>query len=136
MSIYKLSAAHGGGSSEASLDFRSDGILYAMSITIRAAGLDALNDFVEIELSFASVKTINTNDVLSSLFAHVVSQNFLTTGGGIGTGTASIGGLKIPVFAGERVHMHSSVSAGSAGNSHGYFYVDDGIELKAAQRRR
>lgn len=136
MSVYKLSSTIVGQSNEASLDIRVEGLLYAVSITARTSGMDALGDYAEIEVSFGSVLTILTNDVLQSIFLHAVTNNFLTSGGGVGSCTAVSPALKIPVFAGERVYLHSAITSGVAGRAQAYLYIDDGTELKAARRRR
>ena len=135
MSVYKLSASISNASSIANLDVRVNGILYACSITIRCSGLDALNDYALIEIGFGSTKTIQTNDTLNSIFQHGVVQQFLTSGGGVGSCTAVSPALKIPVFAGERIYMHAEIVA-AGGFAESYLYVEDGVELKAARRRR
>ena len=135
MSIYKLSAVVTGADNIAAIDIREEGSLYAVSISMRPGNLDALGDYMTIEISFGSTSSLDSNDVLSSIFQHVVTQNFLTSGGGVGSNTASISGLLIPVHGGERIYMHARIVAGT-GRAEAYLYVDDNSDPKPIRRRR
>ncbi len=136
MSVYKFYSATLNGNNLASIDFAKDGIITALSVSIRPQTLDLLDDSLDIELSFVSISTFTIHDSRSSLISHHVSQQFLTTGGGVGSLSHGISGLKIPISAGERVHMHGQISGGGLGVGYGYIYVDDGINQRPAPRRR
>ena len=136
MSVYKLSAAISSADSIAQIDIRADGILYATSIHIRAQAMDALNDYCTAEVSFGSVSSIAINDSLQAIAMHTVVQNFLTSGGGVGSASHAISGLRIHVFGGERLHLHARLVAAS-GVIDALLYVDDGdTDLKPPRRRR
>ena len=139
MSVYKLygsAPANAITNALASLDIRVDGTITAVYMNISPNGMDALNDAVNCECSFGSTNSFTTNDVLGSLMMLSIIQQFLTSGGGVSGSQASMGNLNIPVFAGERVHVHTQTSSGVTADCTCYLYVDDGVELKAQRRRR
>ncbi len=139
MSVYKIygtSVSATVSNSLATLDIQVDGLIVALLTDINPNGMDALNDEVLMELSFLSSNTFTINDSRGSLIVASLGQNFLTSGGGVGGGNASIGGLSIPVNAGERIHLHTSSSSGVTAGCTGYLYVNDGVDLKPARRRR
>ena len=138
--IYKLFAAVPNAAttnSIATLDIQEDGFIIAVSIYIDPSTLDAVDDEIRGEVSFMSSNTFAVNDTRGSIFQHGVSQQFLTSGGGMGGLTSSLSGLLVPVEAGERVHLHSlSVAGGSGSSMTCYLYVEDSQDTKQRPKRR
>jgi len=122
--------------SMASADIQNTGHITALAFNVDADGMDALNDHAKLEVSFMSTNTFTTNDVRGSVAMHGVTLQFLTTGGGIGSNSLSISGLSIPVEAGERIHLHSSASAGVTAGGTCYLYIDDGVDDGGRAKRR
>ena len=138
--IYKLFGAvpnNATTDSIASLDIQEDGFITAVAMYIDPSTLDAVDDEVRCEVSFMSSNTFTVNDTRGSIFQHGVSQQFLTSGGGMGSLNASISGLLVPVEGGERVHLHSlSVLGGSGSSVTVYLYVEDSQDTKQRPKRR
>jgi len=120
----------------ASLDIQVDGEIVGVHMNITAAGMDALNDSMQVELSFMSSNTFTTNDVRGSIFMHSVTQQFLTSGGGGGSDSAALAGLMIHVEAGERIHFHGKTNAGVSGEANIYIYVLDATATQQRPRTR
>lgn len=121
----------------ATLDLQDDGFITAVLMYIDPSTLDAVDDEVRGEVSFMSTNTFAVNDTRGSIFMHGVSQQFLTSGGSAGNLTQTLGGLLIPVEAGERVHLHSlSVAGGSGSSITCYLYIEDTQETKQRPKRR
>lgn len=97
------------------IDIPEDGEIRGVSWHIKPAGMDALNDAVEFELSFVATNQRQTNDSRGTISSTKVVLQFLTQGGGINVNDHQwFGGDGIPVAAGERLHIHG---LGDAGNS-------------------
>lgn len=137
MRIYKLhgTIAAGTTNSLAQLDIVEDGKIKAVSWTLRPTGMDALDDELAAEISFASTNTISNNDVRQSISEVGVTQQFLTSGGGVAGGNYAISGLNINVIAGERIHLHTIADTGMAGGVSCYMYVEDGSGGRTRNRR-
>ena len=139
MSVYKLYGAAplaATSNSIATLDIQNEGIITAMFMFVDPDGMDALNNSIVCEVSFLSVNTILTNDTRGSLMLFGLTQQFLTSGGGVGGGGKGMSNLNIPVSAGERIHMHTITGGGVTGDCTTYLYVDDGVDSKRPRRRR
>ncbi len=127
------------GNDIASVDIQDDGFIEAAYLDVSVAGADALTDEAIIEVSFASTNTFSVNDVRSSILMARIVQNFLTSGGGVQGKSVSIAlGKGIPVNAGERIHMHGTVSSGGTVRGICYLYVvtSRGVTRRATRRRR
>ena len=135
MKIYKFYAAMSSIDGLATLDITNEGIISAVSFAINPVGMDALSDFCRVELSFMSSGTFTTNDTRGSIAMAVFGQNFLTSGGGIAGSNPQLSGLEIEVHAGERIHIHGSMSSGVSGNAIVYVYVKEGKISKLTTRR-
>lgn len=136
MTIYKL---YGGSSGDdaASLDIQIDGEIEAILMSADVAGADALNDGVIAEVSFLSTNGFGSNDVRGSLMTVQCRQNFLTSGGGNMATNMAVGGISIPVAAGERVHLHILDRGSPTSRSvHAYLYVRDKGTARVLTRRR
>ena len=140
--IYKLFGTGSVGATVdgiASLDIQEDGIITAIAAIITATGMDASGDLAKIEGSFMSSNTFAVNDTRGSLITVALAQNFLTTGGGVGSPNLAFGGLTIPIEAGERVFMHAIADAGVTPSGTIYLYVEDLRDVKGQRpkaRRR
>lgn len=137
MRIYKLhgNITVGTVNSIAQLDIVEDGKIQALLWAGGPQGLDALNDELRVEVSFASTNTLDSNDVRQAIAEIGISQNFLTSGGGIGSIHQTLSGLNINVIAGERIHMHSFASTGVGGRVSCFLYVADGSGGRTRSRR-
>lgn len=137
MSVYKLAAVGSGGTEDgiAQLDIQFTGTITAILGTM-AAGLAANGEKSAVEVSFISTNGLGTNDTRGSLFA--MRQELLVgaSGAAFNTVNNAVGGLKIPVGAGERIWMHIDASASRSTNAEVYLYVDDGANVQTPQRRR
>ena len=137
--IYKMYAVVSNSDNISQIDIQTDGILYGLSWIYVPAGMDALNDLGQIELSFMSTNTFTTNDVRGSISQIGAAQQFLTSGGGAVGVNASISDLRVQLNGGERLFLHASASSGVGGAVSCYLYVDDGIGIGGARpqpRRR
>lgn len=137
MRIYKLhgNISAGTNNSVAQLDIVEDGKIQALLFAGGPQGMDALNDELRVEVSFASSNTLDSNDVRQAIAEIGVSQNFNTSGGGIGNIHQALSGLNINVIAGERIHMHSFASTGVGGRISCFLYIEDGSGGKTRSRR-
>lgn len=124
--------------SAASIDIPQDGVIESVLMGINPQQMDATTDQVRIELSFGGTNSFDVNDARISIAEHIVSQNFLTSGGGGGGNTVHLSGLDIPVAGGERVHMHTVVSNGPTGSAYAYLYfrASGRSPARRSQRRR
>lgn len=136
MRVYKMAFTAVAGSNDAvsTIDIVEDGKIKAIYMCLGPSGMDALDDNLIAELSFSQTNTISINDSRQSLFQMIISQQFLTTGGGIGAQSANITDLQIDVRAGERIHLHTFADTGVGGRIVAYIYVLD--KSGTATRRR
>lgn len=116
------------------VDVPQDGFIESIFYDIRGVGMDALDDTVRVELSFASSSTFNNNDARISIFEVTVTQQFLTSGGGAQGKTGFLSQVNIPVSAGERIHIHYA-TGGAPGSCFINFYLYYSTS-RAAPRRR
>lgn len=136
MSVYKLAASISGGTENdlASIDIQSDGTLYAVHAAVQC-DLDADGEFARAEVSFLSTQTIGSNDSRGSIFGVAKRVSLTTSGVGDGGINAGLSGLRIPVMAGERVHLHANSTAGVTGGAEVYMYVEDRLDPNIRRRR-
>jgi len=121
------------------VDVPQDGEIESIWCSHRGSGMDALNDSYVIELSFASSNTFNNNDARISIISWSAIQAFLTSGGGVEGKETFVGGINIPVFAGERLHVHVSLGGGTTqANAEIYLYyrTRGGAPPRRSARRR
>lgn len=138
MTIYKLMGSAPAGvttDSLATIDIQNDGHIVAIAMMAAPEGMDALGDFYWAEVSFMSTSTFANNDVRGSLLMLAAFQNFLTTGGGGGGGQANLSGVRLPVAAGERIHLHTFMDTGVSGRVQVYLYIEDGVGDSKPKRR-
>ena len=121
--------------SVASLDIQNDGYITGLSWFMTPVGCDALNDGVAAEVSFMSTNTFNVSDVRGSIDMVGSVINFLTSGGGNMAVVKNMENLKVPVNAGERIHLHGNITGGGTAATHVYLYVEDGVEDTKPRRR-
>lgn len=139
MTVYKLYAS-GTASADAaaSTDIQNDGHIIALFMAACVEGANALDEGADWEVSFASTNGISTNDTRSSILGMTLRQEFLTSGGGLQGDNSGIGGIRIPVDAGERLYLHRVVT-GTITQSRCtvWLYVEDGsMELPTRRRRQ
>ena len=137
MSIYKMYAnISATANSVATIDIQNDGYINAIAWSVKPLNMDALNDAIEMEVSFMSSATFAVNDARGSIDMCVMSQQFLTDGGGVAAINQRMSNLRIPVRAGERIHMHTIVDGGGSGAANLFLHVDDGVDDLPARKRR
>ena len=107
-----------------SIDIPQDAVIESILMGINPTGMDALDDQCRFEISFGSASLFALNDGRISIAEITLKQQFLTTGGGVGMGSQFLGGVNIPVAAGERIHGHVAVSTGVNGQVFAYLYLD------------
>lgn len=98
----------------ASIDAPNDAVITGVQAILTGEWTTPASDSVNIvgELSFLSTNQINVNDSRGSLMEISVAGAMLSTEGGHGlASTLFMGGLDIPLNAGERLHIHSFSSA-------------------------
>lgn len=137
--IYKLYGSVSGalGNSIASLDIQNDGFIEGVLMNLWGTGMDALNDIVQLEVSFGSQQSFTQNDIRASIAHIVLIQQFLTSGGGAQANTAFMSFQKgIPISAGERIHMHGNASAGTVMAGNAYLYTVTTNSNRVARRNR
>lgn len=136
--IIKMFASTGTSTdSVASVDIQDNGEIEGVYVDAAASGMDALSDVASVEIGFASTNTFLSNDVRSSIITVRQIQNFLTSGGGVSGKSAWIAPPRgIPVSAGERIHMHVSLSAGVTIGVHCYLYINARGRGRVARRNR
>lgn len=138
MTIYKLFASQTGSvDAAAQLDIVGDGNIIAIWGYATFESADALNDGHDFEISFASTSGFQSNDTRASIFGLGLRQNFLTSGGGAPGIAMGLGGLRIPVLAGERMYMHT-LENGTVTAMRGtcWIFVEDGLDVRPSPRRR
>lgn len=137
MTIYKL-FADALGDSVGSLDIQIDGTITSVMMTGSAAGQDVLNDGWQAEVSFLSTNTFAANDVRGSIMTVQSRFGVLSTEGGHNSAiNMTSGAVKIPVSAGERVHLHlAEFGTLTARQVHCYLYVEDKGTARIPGRRR
>lgn len=136
MSVYKLYGAGSGGveNALAQIDIQFDGEIEALALDA-FADMDADGEFFSCEVSFLSTNTITVNDARGSLLSGRTQMHISTSGISNGQVNHSVGGLSIPVSAGERVFLHLSASAGLASQANAYVYVRDRVRPGLRRRR-
>lgn len=123
--------------SAAAIDIPQDGTIESILMWASPTSMDALNDVFRTELSFGGTNSFDLNDARISICELNLNQNFLTTGGGVGIGSLFLGALDIPVAGGERIHLHTSMSAGPLGSAGAYLYFDArGVGARRRTQRR
>lgn len=127
-------AAGSVGDSTVAVDVPQDGHIESIYWHFQGNQMDALGDSYAVELSFASSNTLTNNDARISIMEIQEEQNFLTSGGGAPGVNGSMIGIDIPVFAGERLHVHTAVTGGTA-NINGAFYLYHRTRGSAPPRR-
>lgn len=106
--------ANTGGDDQAALDIPTDGDIVGIKWA-GASNLDTDDDSMLAEVSFLSTNTLATNDARGMIDSIRQQGVIVTTGafdGGINFFTPMPDGL--PTVAGERVHLHISLTAGAA----------------------
>lgn len=123
--VYRLSSAFTADGNVA-VDIRDDGFITSMVLDLDCPDAGGALDGLTAELGMSSVasatETALTNDVMTSLLAaslHVVGANV-----GMCSKVSSVSGLRIPVFAGERLFLHVDLTSVSPARALGYVYVD------------
>lgn len=136
MSVYKLYAAGTGGTEDgaAQLDVQFDGEINAIFGQM-SADLDADQEFCAAELSFISTNSLTNNDTRGSLFTLRGQCSVGAAGMVINDTNSGVGGLAIPVTAGERIWLHLSATAGVTSSTTIYIYVADGAAVDQRRRR-
>ena len=132
-SIIKLAGSGMTGSSDSvvSIDMPEDGEIIAISGTISDDTM-VIAERVRIEISFLSTSQFNSNDARGAIF--MMSLGSITTTGGSSAHAnhaVSFGGDGIPINAGERIHMHASITGSPAAEAEVLLY----IKLKGGARR-
>lgn len=117
----------------AAVDVPQDAMIESILFVVTTEGADALDDGARVELSFGSSNTFNVNDSRLSIAEVEVNQSFLTTGGGPTNNHVWMGMINIPVFAGERIHLHADVNGGTSTRVRVFIYYSIG---RGAPRRR
>lgn len=123
----------------AAVDVPQDGHIENIYLNTRGGGMDALNDDYNVELSFASSNTFGNNDARISILQLSEVQQFLTSGGGANGLTVWLNAIDIPVFAGERLHVHVNMGGGTTavrGEIYLYYRTRGSAPPRRSARRR
>ena len=133
MSVYKLFGAGTGGTQNAisQLDVQFDGVIVGMAMTM-LADLDTDLDKVKAEMSFISTNSLSSTDTRGSLLTVAI---FASVTFGVTQSNLALGGLLIPVTAGERIWLHIEGSTSVDSDVTGYLYVNDGSAPEQRRRR-
>lgn len=137
MSVYKLRGAGTGGTQDgiASLDVQFDGLITGIAGSL-AAELNAASEICQAEASFLSQNTITINDARGSLFLLAQQLVLFTAASAAPVGVHNaVGGIKVPVSAGERIFMHMVATAGVVSIAQIYLFVEDGAAISLRRRR-
>ena len=136
MAVYKLRALGTGGTedSAASLDIQFEGFITAIWGAMDA-DLDTADDTARFEVSFLSSNTHAVNDARGSLFQMRLREAQTAAGANMAAVNGGIGGIRVPVLQGERIHMHVEATAGVSSTCQCYLYVED-QSVPAILRRR
>jgi len=133
MSVYKLQNAFvATADSAASLDIQFDGIITALQWAIRS-DMDADGEAWDAEVSFLSTRTIDSNDSRGSISQ--MSEMAAGTPGQSYGGNLGLSGLRIPVSAGERIHLHAQLNGTAIVNVTVYLHVEDTSDPRLRRRR-
>lgn len=136
MSVYKLYAAFTTtADSLASLDVQFDGIITCVDWSVMA-DLDANAEAFEAEVSFLSSRTIGKNDArgsISSIAAQAAGAE--AAGFAITQVNKPVSGLRIPVSAGERIHLHAELTTTADVKATVYLHVEDSADPRLRRRR-
>ena len=125
-SVYKMYLS-GAGSRD--IDFRADGRIvgFSLEINITTAGVTAPS-YASAELSFIGTQDDDAQDVRHSLAALHVGHMATTPDTPSSRGITQTG-LSVPVFHGERLYLHQSLTGTSLNaNAYAYLYVEDGLD--------
>ena len=136
MSVYKMFANGTGGTenSVASFDVQFDGDIVAILGHLNPV-FDANAESCNMEVSFLSSSTFSVNDARGSLFILGSRLDVITSGGSQGIANNAVSGVRIPVSAGERIHMHLNASAGVVSVAQAYLYITDAADENLRRRR-
>ncbi len=134
MSIYKLRFNFSATAEGAvNIDIQFDGEITAYWWKINA-DMDADAEKYDIEVSFLSSNTTAINDARGSI-TQAGDQASGTPGFLRSSVNAGLGGLRIPVVAGERVHMHGILTGTGSVDAACYLYVLDRADPRLRRRR-
>ncbi len=136
MSIYKMSGTNANGDALSLTTIQNPGVLNTILICGAPAGMDALDDRWQLEIAFRSTRSFGIDDIRGSIAMLQLAQEFLTSGGGIGSTNLTVPGLEIPVDLGERIYVHGTVSTGVAGVYEVFLYVNVSVDARGKRRRR
>jgi len=117
----------------ANLDIQFDGELVGFWWSVMA-DLDADLEQFNIETSFLSSNTSANNDARGSI-CQIAGRASGTPGFVISRADAGLSGLRIPVIAGERIHMHGILQGTGAVDATNYLYVNDRADPRLRRRR-
>jgi hypothetical protein len=110
MQLLNATTTGGAESAVAAVDVPSDGHIIGIDWSVRS-DLDADAEFCELQLSFGSVRT--TGNDARQVLSNVQAQAYLLTSGyGVTSIQKWIGPIRVQVFAGERIYLHSNATAG------------------------
>jgi hypothetical protein len=113
-----VNSLYAGGPGSVSLDFREDGHLVGLFLTVNDLAVGA------VEVSFNSSSSFTTNDTSGVIGGAVLNAAGIQVGQMIS--------LKEPISVGERIFLHLS----GAGNICRVFLYTDGGVARPASRRR
>ncbi len=129
MMIQTLHATMVGGTENAmaAVDVPTNGFMNAIQWSL-TADLDADQDFVRVQLSFASTGAFTSNDARQIISTIQNAVNFTTSGLSAVGVNLFLPGLEIPVFGGERLYLHGLSNTGLIGEvfCHVYYSFDIG----------
>lgn len=136
MSTYQLYGTNtGSADGVASIDVQFDGLIVAWNAWYDSTLTVTADDFAGLEISFLSVNTATANDARGVIFSLANRLTLVTSGATIAGGNGSLGGLSIPVSAGERIYMHLFASAGNVVQAIAQLYVEDQSSPQLRRRR-
>ncbi len=134
MSIYKLRNSFSVSADDAaSLDIQFDGEMVAYWWAV-SADMDADTEAFQVEVSFLSSNTLAANDARGSI-STVQSSASGTPGFVVQDIAGGLTGLRIPVIAGERIHMHGVLTGAASVLAAFYMYVNDRTDPRLRRRR-
>lgn len=143
LQVLTLTGSSTGGteSAIASIDIPGNGSITGVDWAADFA-LDADGEFQEISLSFASSEDLQVNDSRSVISIVASGLAELTTSGGYTGGVNKFVSFSpgIPVFAGERLYLHSRAAAGVSSTVYCMVHLETSEmvvgSMRAASRRR
>lgn len=136
MSIYQLYANTGVSTpAAASIDVQFDGIIVAYHMWIEGQGMNTDADMISGELSFLSSNMMQSNDA-RGVIGSIRDRLSVGAAGAFKTGTqVSLAGIAIAVQAGERIYIHTEVSAGNSVMVSARLYIEDQSDPGLRRRR-